>query len=83
MRVVLRVSMSGTRNGMQWPKRGETVDLPDREAAKLIAAGHAVPVAAGEDRETAVQPRPEVKKRAPKKSTGMTKRSLDGDAESS
>ena len=39
MRVRMKATLSGTRDGAEWPERGGTVDLPDDEAAHLIAAG--------------------------------------------
>ncbi len=69
MRVILTTSVSGTRNGEDWPARGSEVDLPDDEAADMIAAGLAKPVEAAEapavetatvdheDAETATAPR--------------------------
>lgn len=45
MRVRMRVAMSGTRDGADWPPLGGTIDLPDAEAADLCAAGLAQPVA--------------------------------------
>ncbi len=33
--------ISGTRDGVRWPARGETVELPDAEAASLVAMGMA------------------------------------------
>lgn len=41
MRVRMLVTITGTRDGLFWPPVGDTVDLPDEEAAKVIAAGHA------------------------------------------
>lgn len=62
MKVRMKVDMSGTRNGQQWPARGETVEVGDGEGADLCAAGLAEPVA--EDRvETAVAPEPEKRAR--------------------
>lgn len=46
MRVVMTVGIGGFRNGEPWPAAGDTIDLPDLEAADLIAAGYASP---GED----------------------------------
>lgn len=38
---VMAAQISGTRNGLDWPKRGEpTPDLPADELAHLIAIGH-------------------------------------------
>lgn len=39
MRVKMLVSLTGTRNGVDWPPRGATVDLPDAEARDLVAGG--------------------------------------------
>lgn len=41
MRVRLAVEMSGTRNGVPWPKRGTVVELPDGEALDMLHAGTA------------------------------------------
>jgi hypothetical protein len=38
----MRATLSGTRNGVDWPKAGGHVDLPKAEAEHLIAAGLAV-----------------------------------------
>ena len=35
----MRVSITGTRDGMEWPQRGGEIDLPEREAKDLIDAG--------------------------------------------
>ncbi|MFE5630609.1 hypothetical protein [Streptomyces sp. NPDC056543] len=39
MRVRMKATLSGTRDGEAWPKRGGTVNLPDDEAQHLIKAG--------------------------------------------
>jgi hypothetical protein len=39
MKVQMIADISGTRNGVDWPQRGGTIDLPDDEAAHLVAAG--------------------------------------------
>jgi hypothetical protein len=63
---ILLEQITGTRNNAAWPAPGETVDLPDAEAAKLCAAGRAVPVV--EDRtEKAVAPKAETRRAATKK----------------
>lgn len=36
--VRMRQDISGLRDGEPWPRRGETVDLPDGEALDMIAA---------------------------------------------
>lgn len=44
MRVQMKATITGTRNGADWPAVGESVDLPDGEATDLLAAGLAVPL---------------------------------------
>lgn len=39
MRVRMKVTISGTRDGQPWPERGGLVDLPDAEAEHMISAG--------------------------------------------
>ena len=46
MKVTMLCKVSGTRDGQDWPDRGEVVDLPDDEAKATIAAGLAAPVVA-------------------------------------
>ena len=41
MKVKMKVNLSGTRDGVAWPGVGEVVDLPDAEAAHMLAAGMA------------------------------------------
>lgn len=66
MKVQIRGDISGTRNGVVWPKRGSVVDLPDDEAENLIIAGLAVEVAP--DPEPAPEPvKPEPVKQEPVK----------------
>lgn len=48
MQVRMKVKISGTRDGVEWPDRGEIVDLPDGEAVALLAQGSAEPVGEGE-----------------------------------
>lgn len=62
MKVKLSISISGTRDGADWPPAGAVVDLPDPEAADLVSAGLAVEVAEPKV-EKAVQRR-KVEKRA-------------------
>lgn len=42
MKVVMKVRISGTRNGEDWPNAGGVVDLPKAEAEELIANNLAV-----------------------------------------
>lgn len=39
MQIRMKVQMSGTRNGEDWPARGELADLPTGEATHLVASG--------------------------------------------
>ena len=76
MKVKMIASITGTRDGQEWPAAGETVELPAAEAADLVEAGLAEPVggrsstvveaAAVEAPETATEPKPRAR-RAPAK----------------
>jgi hypothetical protein len=58
----MKADVSGTRDGVSWPPRGEVINVPDDEGAQLCGSGMAEPVV--EDRvETATTPEPE--KRTP------------------
>lgn len=37
--IKLKVTISGTRDGVEWPPIGGAIDLPEAEAAQMIAAG--------------------------------------------
>jgi|GEM_PF-2447663 len=75
----MKVDVSGTRDGVDWPARGEIADLPAHEAADLIRAGlaepasGAAPKATRNDVETATAPAGEQtrkpRRRAPIKTT--------------
>ena len=41
MEIKLKVTISGTRDGIEWPPVGGSVDLPEAEAAQMVAAGMA------------------------------------------
>lgn len=41
MIVTMSTKIGGFRNEAEWPDVGESIDLPDHEAADLIAAGYA------------------------------------------
>jgi hypothetical protein len=45
MRVRMKIEVSGARNGVAWPKRGETLEVSDAEGADLCSSGLAEPVA--------------------------------------
>lgn len=55
MRIRMKAQVSGTRNGADWPARGEEMDVTDAEGAAYCAAGMAEPVRA-DDVETATVP---------------------------
>lgn len=65
MRVTMKASVSGSRNGVSWPKIGETVDLPDDEAAQLCAARIAEP--AGEEEPEKAVVEDDTEKAAPRR----------------
>lgn len=58
MRVRMTATISGTRNGRDWPRRGQEIDLPEAEAAALCAQKLATPVARrpAEEVETTLAP---------------------------
>ena len=72
MKIKMRVSITGTRDGQEWPAAGETIDLPADEATALVDAGLAeaastaatakVETAAVEAPETAAEPKPRARK---------------------
>jgi hypothetical protein len=42
MKVQMKAQISGLRDGKPWPDVDEVVDLPDDEAAQVVASGMAV-----------------------------------------
>lgn len=76
MRVRMKVTISGTRDGKPWPEKGGVVDLPDDEAEQMVASGLATTDDKGDaPEETATAPG------EPEKATGrrkpMTKSSVE------
>ncbi|MGA5330955.1 hypothetical protein ACPCJT_20220 [Streptomyces griseoincarnatus] len=76
MRVRMRVTISGTRDGEPWPERGSVVDLPDDEAKAMVAGGLAEEASSEPAEEQAVNPA------EPEKATGrrgkpMTKSTVE------
>ncbi len=61
MRVRMKVDISGTRQGQEWPPRGSVIDLPDDEAAGYCSAGMAEPVAVFNEPELSGPPAPETR----------------------
>jgi hypothetical protein len=39
MIVTMLRQLTGTRDGVEWPAPGESIDVPDNEAASLIGLG--------------------------------------------
>ena len=79
MRVRMKAALSGTRDGAPWPKPGGTVDLPDEEAAHLVAAGLAASDRhdeASPAEETATPP-DEAEKAVPARRRGQAKKPSD------
>lgn len=73
MRVCMKVTVSGTRDGEPWPAKGGIVDLPDDEAKQLLAAGMAVEPAAESDVEEATAPAAETSTPAGRKPAAKPK----------
>jgi hypothetical protein len=75
MWVKLIGTMTGTRDGVDWPPIGSTIDLPADEAIALCGSNMAIPVNA-DDVELAVVADPAVEVRAttiaPAPAVGMT-----------
>jgi hypothetical protein len=44
VKVLMKIQITGTRDGVAWPPPGETKTLPDDEGARLCARGYAEPV---------------------------------------
>lgn len=74
MKITMRVGITGTRNGEDWPPAGGTIDLPADEANALVEAGlaeaattknaPAVEAAAVAAPEAATTPKPRARKAA-------------------
>lgn len=52
MLVKMKTAIGGYRNGEAWPPVGGTIDLPDHEAADMIANGYAEPTEEAADAPT-------------------------------
>lgn len=63
MKVQMIGTVSGTRDGLDWPKPGQTIDLPADEAAQLIANKLARPAKDAPREERADAPAAKVEKR--------------------
>jgi hypothetical protein len=58
VRILMKISQSGTVDGLTLPPAGSETDVPDALGAELCASGIAEPVAAPEP-EKATAPRPQ------------------------
>lgn len=67
MKVRMVASISGTRDGVDWPQRGEVTDLPAAEAEHMIGQGLATPVDGPEVETATADPAPENAAATPKK----------------
>lgn len=63
----MKVGISGTRSGVDWPPIGGTLDVDDEEGAQLCAGGLAEPVAEPQKVWTATMPEPETRADVPEK----------------
>lgn len=66
MKVIMKATITGTRDGVDWPAVGEPVHLPDSEATAMLRAGLVGP-AEPDKPETATDPKP-VEKRTRRRS---------------
>jgi hypothetical protein len=76
MRVRMRVTISGTRDGEPWPERGSVVDLPDAEAKAMVAGGLAEEASNDKVEEQAVNP-VEPEKATGRRGKPMTKSTVE------
>ena len=60
-KVIMRVGVTGSRDGVDWPAIGGVLTCSDAEARDLIAAGYAIPAQKPVE-ERAVAPKPEMRK---------------------
>ena len=52
MRVTMRTVITGTRDGVEWPAPGGSIDLPDAEAVGMLNAGFVEPCGVTEETAT-------------------------------
>ncbi len=78
MRVRMKVDISGTRAGQEWPPRGSVIDLPDAEAADYCKSGMAEPVAVFNEPEVSDPPAPETRGPLTKAKGPRAERRTDG-----
>jgi hypothetical protein len=70
MKVQMKVVMSGTRNGENWPLPGEELEVPDEEGANMCANELASPVRSDQDDVEKRDEEPAPKKPAASKKPG-------------
>jgi hypothetical protein len=56
VKVIMRVSISGTMDGKDWPARGSVADLPDAVAVDMLNAGLVGPAPVDEPERAIVAP---------------------------
>jgi hypothetical protein len=61
VKVKMLLQIAGSRDGVEYPPAGDTMELPDNEAAKLCDAGFAEPVV--EDKAEKAVPKKQAEKR--------------------
>lgn len=61
MKVRMKVGISGTRSGVDWPAPGGELEVDDEEGMHLCAGGLAEPVAGPEKVWTTTAPEPETR----------------------
>jgi len=64
MKIRMKLQIVGSRDGVSYPAAGETMDLPDNEAAKLCAAGLAEPIKDDKTEKAVPAKRAETRKKA-------------------
>lgn len=77
MKVRMKVGISGTRSGEDWPPPGGTLIVDDEEGMALCAGGLAEPVYEPAPVETAVAPEPEIRTEPEKRGPGRPKKTTD------
>jgi hypothetical protein len=70
----MRVGISGSRSGVEWPQPGHILECSNEEGAQLCASGIAVPVV-DDEVETAVTD--DAEKRAPIRTTAAVGKKKD------
>jgi len=72
-KVEMLFQISGTRDGVDWPAAGGVIDVPEQEAADLIANGFA---RQPEGKSVKAEPEKATARRKPETRGGLTKDSL-------